>query len=146
MAIKITRKPDLKAMKDNFKRSLVKEMGLVAIDNLEEIKTRTVSQGVDVAGAAFKPYSKGYAAFKSKKTRVSTARVNLSLSGQMIQSLQKDVSISGSKIIARIFPASNLSAQKITWNQKLRKFFAISKSQKEDFNNRLTNIFRSNSR
>ena len=64
-------------------RELMREIGLMA---RERIVRRTIS-GRDSTGAAFRPYSPGYAAQKSKEG-LGGGTVNLQVSGAMLNDLQ----------------------------------------------------------
>lgn len=140
MGIRIKSKPDLARMKQRIESGLIDEMKAVALDNLEEIKTRTVSRGLDVKGSAFAQYSPKYKRFKAEKTKSNAGRVNLVLSGRMMQSLQIAVVQRGTKIVAKIFPSSNKEALKVSGNMRYREFFAISDEQVKAFRDRIANF------
>lgn len=142
MGIRIKRKPDFNRMKERVQSGLVDEMKAHALDTLEEIKTRTVSKGVDASGAAFTAYTPKYRRFKGEKTKSNAGKVNLTLTGRMIQSLQVSVVQRGTKTIAKIFPSSNKEALKVRGNMRYREFFAISEEQGKAFNDRIANFLR----
>ncbi len=63
-------------------RALMREVGLLA---RERVVRRTVS-GQQTGGAPFTPYSAGYA--KTKSQELGSARVNLQVSGAMLNAIQ----------------------------------------------------------
>lgn len=139
MGIVISKMPNFSRLQESLKSAIAAEMEKVAIDNKEEVITRT-TRGQDAGGNSFQPYSKPYARFKSRKTKSNALKVNLTLTGRMLQSLQTGVQQRGTKIVARIFPASNKEAAKIRGNMQHRNFFAISKQQYQDFRDRINNV------
>ena len=140
MGVKFTRSGGLKGLSQRLLQDVGREMGLFGSDAVEELKNRTVNQSRDVDGNTFKPYSKGYQRFKAEKTKVQSAKVNLTLSGDMIRSIVHEVLYQGSRIVVRIFSSSNYAAKKIEWNSEARDFFGISKSEEKRFANVLTKV------
>lgn len=140
MGIRIKQMPNFSRMKAEIQQQIIREMERVAVDNKEEVVTRT-GRGLDYDGKPFARYSAKYARFKSDKGR-NVSRPDLRLSGRMLQSIQHKVLIQGKKIVARIFPISNFEALKIRGNMRTREFFAISEKQKKDFRDRISNLFR----
>ena len=139
MGVKIKQMPNFSRLKEQFQREVVAEMQRIALDNREEVITRT-GRGLDVNSQSFTAYTPKYAKFKASKGR--NGRVDLRFSGRMLQSFQTQVFQRGSKFIARIFPGSNLDALKVQGNMRWREFFAISDKQKQEFRDRMTNVFR----
>lgn len=136
MGIKIVTRPDFQRMGEKFSELVLKEVGLVAADAAEAIRTDS-ARGVDADGNAFKPYSAKYARFKTRKKKRSN-KVDLNLSGDMMRSIQSDVVRKGKKIIGKVFSPEG---GKVAGNNKTRKFFTISKRRKQDFLDRLNNLF-----
>jgi len=82
MSVKVTRNfPALTDLELVTKEDM-RELGLLA---RERILTRTL-QGVDASGAPFQAYSEGYA--KQKRAALGTDRVNLQVSGRMLNDIQ----------------------------------------------------------
>ena len=82
MSVKVTRNfPALTDLELVTKEDM-RELGLLA---RERILTRTL-QGVDANGAPFQAYSEGYA--KQKRAALGTDRVNLQVSGRMLNDIQ----------------------------------------------------------
>lgn len=140
MGVTITKKPDFTHLKQRFSEGVAREMAQLAIDEKEEIVTRT-GRGLDYRESAFVRYTSHYAKRKAESGR-SISRPDLRYSGRMLQSLQTQVIQRGSKIIARIFPGSNLDALKVRGNMRLREFFAISDKSRQSFHNRMNSVFR----
>lgn len=140
MGVTITKKPDFARMKEQLRAEVVKEMGKLALDEKEEVVTRT-GKGIDFRGSAFVRYTSAYAKRKSAAGR-NVSRPDLRFSGRILQSFQIQVVQKGTKIIARIFPGSNLEALKVRGNMRFREFFAISDKSRKSFHDRMTNVFR----
>jgi len=86
------------------------------------IKTRT-AKGVDVDGAPFKPYSKTYAAFRSKKGLSTTP--DLMFRGAMMASMKA----TASKNEGVLFFNTSENAKKAAFNNRTRRFFDLSKKE-----------------
>ena len=81
----------------------------------DRIRVHTTKGGKDVDGVKFKPYSTGYAERKPKLFRGGTnfgSKVNLTLSGDMINNLQTRGFTKDSVVVGW----SGTNAQKIQWN------------------------------
>ncbi len=140
MGIRVKRDGGLRRLSQSLREDIYREAGQFGADAVEEIKNRTVNQSRDADGNTFKPYSRGYQRFKSLKTKVQSAGVNLTLTGDMIRSIVHEVVYQGPKVIIRIFSSSNDAAKRIQWNNETRKFFAISNSEQKKFRDKLTNL------
>ena len=102
-------------------RDKMRKMGLGAVDIIRE---RTTIQNRDVTGKRFKPYTPEYKEYKAK-VRPGFKGVDLQLTGKMMQNLKlKD--ISNDKAVVGF---SGIHAVKAFYNDKLRPFFALSKSE-----------------
>jgi hypothetical protein len=116
-----------------------------ALDNeIAVIKARTLA-GNDVNGGSFRPYSEDYREFKGKATNTPNPTVNLSgVPGasapqfKMLQSIFSSVEVQGSKVIGTISFNNAAAAIKAAANQKTRRFFGLSKAQRD----RLVNTLR----
>lgn len=142
MGIRIVHMPNIPAKKAKFASEVDEEMRSLGPDTIEEIRTRSQRKGVDAEGRAFKPYSPKYQKFKAKRTKTSSPRPNLTLSGHMMKGLQWMFFRRGALRVTRVYPIANETASKIKGNNKTRNFFAISKEQVQAFKERLTNIRR----
>jgi hypothetical protein len=90
-----------------------------------------------VDGGSFQRYSPGYAAAKAKTGR--SAKPDLTYTGKMLTSITSKVEESSTGLIGRIFvPASQ--AVKARANQKLRRFFGLSKRQIEKLTDALRQL------
>lgn len=139
MGVRFTNKPDFN--KFDIKQDVERLMKQIVIDGVAEIKTRTARQGIDAFGKPFKPYSKAYQAFKSRRTK-SNAKPNLILSGHMLEAIVSTVYRSGTKLIGRIFLNSSGEAIKVIGNMRHRKFFLLADRQVKDFQARMFSILR----
>jgi hypothetical protein len=104
---------------------------------------------VDASGRAFDAYKPEYAAAKSgfttsgKRKRKETSsgktrairinfgggRVNLTLSGNMLNSMRQKITATADRITAKLFFNSALEASKAKGNMRTRRFFALSRDQ-----------------
>lgn len=93
-----------------------------------KIKQRT-SEGVDVDGRAFKPYSQKYSFFRQQRG-LPTAKVDLFFTGSMLNSLTYNANISGQEVRIFFAPGTDRRGQsnpaKAFYLQQKRKFFGIS--------------------
>lgn len=69
---------------DQLELVTVEDMRQIGLLAREQILRRT-ARGTDVHGAAFEPYSEGYA--KQKRQALGTSAVNLQVSGNMLNDL-----------------------------------------------------------
>lgn len=108
---------------------------------VRRIRTRT-ENGIDVNGAAFKPYSPGYAA--AKRGALGHSRVDLTVSGRMLNDMQattatnKTVTVSfisqgGSSVGGTFIQRSRGlgAADKAAFNNPSREFFAASEEDEQ---------------
>ena len=95
------------------------------------IDIRTQKQGKDAAGKPFKDYSPAYAKRKPKigSGGRSGAKVNLNLTGAMLRAMQSRVERRGNSFIGIVFISGKDEAAKARANNRIRRFFAFSKSQ-----------------
>lgn len=128
-----------KALGDGVRTALATAM----TDARDEIIERTQS-GIDVDGRNFRPYSAGYAKIKNDLggdtgTPNLTLGVRLSKKSPptgMLRSIQVKVVKKGSAFIGTLFfPASQHG--KVRGNQKIRRFFDLSKKQFESIKQRV---------
>jgi hypothetical protein len=98
---------------------------LQAILQARTIIALRTSQGKDVSGAPFKPYNKTYAAFRSKKGLSLTP--NLTVTGNMLASMQ----VTADKRKGVLFFSSSEEARKAAFNNRTRRFFDLSKKEKQ---------------
>jgi phage gpG-like protein len=103
---------------------------------LRRIRTRT-ENGLDVNGAAFAPYSDGYAALKSAE--LGHSRVDLTVSGRMLNDMQVTATTNRTATISFVSQGGGSSggtfiqrsrslgaADKAVFNNPKREFFAAS--------------------
>jgi hypothetical protein len=103
---------------------------------LRRIRTRT-ENGVDVNGAAFAPYSDGYASQKSAE--LGHSRVDLTVSGRMLNDMQVTATTTRTATISFVSQGGGSSggtfiqrsrsmgaADKAAFNNPRREFFAAS--------------------
>lgn len=98
-------------------------------DEATRIVVRT-QRGLDVDGNPFPEYSKQYAKVRRNAGR-RTSPVDLTFTGQMLNSIQTRVTRALGKITGEIFFSSASEAAKARGNQKLRSFFGLSDEQVE---------------
>lgn len=97
-------------------------------DEIVEIVRRTKG-GKDEDSTSFRPYSPGYAEYRKSKGRREKP-VDLTFTGQMLNSIQTRARRAGNKIEGIIFFASAREAAKARANERRgRKFFALSPKQ-----------------
>ena len=98
------------------------------------IKART-SEGRDVEGSLFEPYSDTYALFR-QETGHSTDRVNLTYHGTMLASMTSDVSEDEARIYFLNTPDEDnpkvTSPQKAYFLNEERLFFALSQAEVDE--------------
>jgi len=126
MGIKITKNFDVQKITDDLKNNLKRGLGTQLLDEAQEIISRTQA-GKGVSGGRFKAYSDQYRKFRNKKGRRSG--VDLTFTGNMLQSITSKVEVTADKIIGTIFFSSNKEALKASFNNVLRPFFGLSKDQ-----------------
>jgi len=156
MGIRIKSAPNFSKMKSDIQAALITELKHFAGEQLEEVKTRTFTRGVDANDAPFAPYTSKYQRFKNRHTNGivsrngkqqanaikgvgSFARPNLILSGDMQRAVQSGVFIQGKKIVVKVF-INGKDALKALGNMKKRKFFLISKKSEQDFRDLMSNF------
>ena len=119
----------------------------------DQIKIRTQS-GIDVDGKQFVPYSnrigpQGVWKDVRKANNKQTAYVDLTFSGDMFKSMRAVFRRDGFKLLATIFFSDPLQAKKAKGHQtgllgtirfEPRKFFGLSKSQREAIVSKLRNV------
>ena len=100
-----------------------------------EIVKRTQS-GRGVEGGGFAKYTPEYAAFKAKSGRKTTP--DLTFSGKMLASITSKVEEYPGGLIGRIYFSAS-QAVKAAANQKLRRFFGLSKKQINEMTEKIRN-------
>lgn len=102
-------------------------------DARDEIIERT-QKSIDSSGKPFVAYTEQYKKFRTKKNRKLTP--DLTFTGTMLRSIQVKVVKKGSSFIGTLFfPASQHG--KVRGNQKIRRFFDLSKKQFESIKQRV---------
>lgn len=96
---------------------------LAAILQARTIILERTAQGKDVSGAPFKPYSKTYAAFRSKSGR--SPNPNLMFTGRMLASMK----VTADKRKGVLFFSRSEEARKAAFNNRTRRFFDLSKKE-----------------
>lgn len=84
-----------KKLKELAKMDFTKSLGLMGVDAISVINER-VDSGKEVNGSSFKGYSKEYDKFKKSKGR--SGKVDLTFTGEMLNSMQYKVE-DGNKLI-----------------------------------------------
>ena len=162
---------DLKASAREIRQRVAEELLKAAIDATAEIKQRTAG-GTDVDGEAFGPYTPEYAAykykqkkrggfgFKSKKAAFEAGavqskkysnfgRVNLLLTGRMLEGMRATVKREAGGLLARIYFNSAKNAAKARGHMegyrnhnpdKIRNFFALSGTQMAEIVERIKRV------
>lgn len=172
MSIEFKTNFDLKKQAQEIRARIKAELEKATLDAAAEIKHRT-EDGVDVDGTAFDPYTRRYAAYKygskskggremggfaaKSKTQAfkqgltqskkysNFGKVNLHLTGRMLESIQVKVVREAGGWLARLV-ISGFNAVKARGAmegyknhnpKKVRKFFALSDSQKAQIAERI---------
>jgi Phage virion morphogenesis family len=119
---------------------------------ITRIRARTTA-GRSVSGAAFRPYSPGYAALKAKELG-SAAVVNLTVSGGMLNDMHVTAATDRTATITFVTQGSGRggrgtfiqrsravgAAQKAEWNNPTRPFFAASDEDEREISEALEQI------
>ena len=116
-----------RAKVNELKHDLQRRLESALLNERDEIVARTQQRSVDMHGNTFKPYSRGYAAYKQEK--VGHTNVTLTETGNMLQSVQVKVKAAARGIVGKIFFSGTKAADKARKNQESRKFFGLSDEQ-----------------
>ncbi len=136
----IKKRPDFSRMKTKLRSGINEAIGQFVSDYKEDIQTSALNKGKNVDGQSFKSYSKQYGAWKTRKTRVNSAKVNLSLSGNMLKAIRSQVVNTGQKLIGKVYVDSSFEAEKVRWNNEKRRFFFISKKAQKKFTELMASV------
>jgi len=136
MGIAFRKNFDLKALADEARKRRKTTLERELEEAAREIVTRT-QQGIDVNGSRFKRYSKEYELAKRKKLGGPT-QPDLTASGRMLASIRTEVKERGNGLTGRIYVLAS-QAVKALANQKLRRFFGLSKKQIQQLTDALRN-------
>jgi len=134
--MKITKKPDFGKYKKAV-TSLKQGLATSANETITEIQKRTQG-GRDVKGSSFKPYSNAYKSHKAK--HYGSSKVNLTQTGNMLHSITFKKIKNG----IRLYFGSSAENTKAYHNQitNKRKFFGLSKQQRDKLLNNVKNYFK----
>ena len=121
-----------KKLKSQFSKDIKKELLATTEKAITMIEDRT-AKGKGYSGR-FKPYSKEYAIFRSKKGR-QTRFVDLNFKGTMLGAMKSKIdqqgSISAKSLIGEISFTRATEAKKAMFNNQKRPFFGFNKREKD---------------
>ena len=119
---------------DKLKKKIdPKNLQLLANEIITDIISRTQS-GRDYKGNSFKDYSHTYA--KSKAKKFGSSRVNLTRSGNMLNSITWKPLPNG----IRLFFSNAENNKKAYYNQRIRKFFALNSEGSSNITKKLNKM------
>lgn len=125
--IAIEKSPDFKRISHDLRERAGRAFQSQLELETREIEKRTLS-GRDVDGNQFAKYSEAYRKWKVEKKQRSNT-VNLEFSGDMLAAMTTKVEKTATSFIGKIFFASAKEAAKARGNNRLRRFFGLSKEQ-----------------
>lgn len=103
----------------------VHQMVLEEVEAAAQNIVKRTKLGRDIHGRAFVKYSPGYRKFKIRRT--GTGKVNLKLTGHMLESIEAQVERRSNTIEWCILFSNDEAEQKAIWNSVRRPFFGITK-------------------
>lgn len=125
----------VKKFPENLKDALNSEIGV--------IKTRTQQgQQVDGGGWSGKYVDYQSASHRAKRTNrgLSLSPVDLTFSGDMLDAMRSKVEVKGAQTVGEIYFEGKANKDKAKGNQKYRKFFGLSKDQRDKITNKLRRV------
>lgn len=128
MAIEIERSFDPKKIQKEIKERQKKNLEVALQEAATEIVERTRRQE-PVSGGRFAKLSDKYAKYKQRKGRHGVP--DLTFSGSMLRAIQTKVEETINGLLGTIFFGSTAESEKARGNQKLRKFFGLSRRQEK---------------
>ena len=102
----------------------------------DRIRQRTLS-GQDANNRAFEPYNTDYRRFKDREAIFGGSPVNLALTGDMLNSLDVEVSSSG-PVTAKIQVTGGFNRDKARFNSN-RRFMGLDRAQRTELARRIRN-------